>query len=300
MKYIVSGISIVNDIVYTDRPEEKRILGGAIYSASGIKLYTDDIVWVTTGGSDYFDYYGEYFDRNGYDRSAVYMTLPMTHYSRLVYAPDGSWEEFHLGGPDFFDRYLRETSRTPEMLAPFCGADTMGIALDSHADDPFWERVGELRKLAPNAKLSWEVQTFDSENPDKRELVERNIRCCDMFSMNLKEASCYFDERDEQKLIDKIRAFGVTCFLRAGERGAYLVRPDGAWFVKSILAPVAVDVTGCGNTSTAAAFYGICEGMSPEKAALCGNIAAGFNVRERGPMANPAAHREEALKLLEG
>ncbi len=300
MKYIVSGISIVNDIVYTDKPEEKCILGGALYTASGIKLYTDDMVFVTTGGSDYFDFYGDYFERNGYDRSAVYMTLPMTHYSRLVYEEDGSWQEYHLGGADFFERYLAETSRSPEMLAPFCGEDTKGIAFDSHADDPMWERIDEVRVLAPNARLSWEVQTFDSEDPDpeKHKIVERNIRLCDMFSMNLHEASRYFGSQDEQTVIDRIRELGVPCFLRAGERGAYFVTEDGAVFVPSLRAPVAVDVTGCGNSSTAAAFYGFCEGFSPEKAALCGNIAASFNVRERGPMKQPAAYREQALRLL--
>ncbi len=298
MKYIVSCISIVNDIIYADKEPVYGFLGGGVYAASGIKLYTDDVVFVTTGGSDYFDYYGEYFDSNGYDRSAVYCTLPVTHKTTLVYEPDGSWNEHHVAGEDAFDRYLNNTSRRAAYFMPFCGDDTAGIFMDSNSGDPIWQETALVRRCAPNAKIMWEVQTFDSMNPEIRDVVRCNIKLCDMFSMNLREASFHFEKTDESELIKTIQDFGVPCFLRAGERGGFFVSKGGCWFSPSVGVENAVDATGCGNCSSAASLYGWCEGYDPKKLVKCANIAAGFNVREHGPMHNPASYRAEALRLL--
>ena len=45
-----------------------------------------------------------------------------------------------------------------------------------------------------------------------------------------------------------------------------------------------VDVTGCGNCSTAAAAYAWCEGKDLAMTGVMANVASGYNLRQNGPV----------------
>ena len=47
-----------------------------------------------------------------------------------------------------------------------------------------------------------------------------------------------------------------------------------------------VDVTGCGNTSTAGACCAWCEGNDPIMTGIMANISANYNLRQIGPYPN--------------
>ena len=55
--YVASGISIINDIKYLDGTYSRNRLGGcAIFAYGGIRLFTDSVLFLSSGGKDFFDY----------------------------------------------------------------------------------------------------------------------------------------------------------------------------------------------------------------------------------------------------
>ncbi|MEG1556986.1 MAG: PfkB family carbohydrate kinase [Oscillospiraceae bacterium] len=298
MRYIVSCISIVNDIEYRERPSEKAVLGGGVYAASGIKLWTDDVIFVTTAGPDYLDFYGDYFHKNGYSERGIVYTLPHTHHTVLRYGEDGSWEETSVFSPDYFREQYENTMNRASYITPFCDDKTRGIFIDSGATEKIFGEIDMIRRAASNAKIMWEIPTFSSENRELRELVEQNIRLFDIFSLNIPEAKSLFGTDSFEEISKKITQLGVPCFLRAGKKGAYYIDKNVCAFEPSIDVGIALDPTGCGNSSTAAALYGLCEGFTPKKLLCAANITAGCNILSKGPMQTPAEHRSLAEKLL--
>jgi sugar/nucleoside kinase (ribokinase family) len=112
---------------------------------------------------------------------------------------------------------------------------------------------------------------------------------------------CLFGGKNETETIKAISDLDVPCFFRVGERGSYMILAGQSYFAPSVTVGPIVDVTGCGNASTAAALYGYCEGMSGERIAALANISAAYNLLQYGPF--PSADRRvrtHALGLLDG
>ena len=80
--YIAAGITIFNDIVYADGRRVEGIPGGGIYAWSGIACYTDSVLFSTTGGPDFRELYGRYYEENGISFEGFHQTMPMTHHTR--------------------------------------------------------------------------------------------------------------------------------------------------------------------------------------------------------------------------
>ncbi len=282
MDYIVAGYTMVTDIYYPDGTFVLESPGGSYYSAAGIKLWRDSVVYLGTAGPDFGRYYGEFFKANGI-RTEVKECLPNTLYYNLNYREDGSWFESCKYGEEY-ERFARKEGRlTTEMFAACCDKHTKGIYLEASLNADIADHLAELKALIPTGKLMWEINTEDLLNPSAHEKIMERISQVDIFSMNLHEARGFFGIEGEAEIITEIKKIGVPCFLRMGSRGAALIENGNYTFVSAVGVDRCVDSTGCGNCSTAAALVGFAERLSAEETVAMANISASFNVRQIGP-----------------
>ncbi|MBQ8813742.1 MAG: carbohydrate kinase family protein [Lachnospiraceae bacterium] len=286
MKYVVSAMSIVNDLHYADGKEVKRVLGGGLFMLGGIMSYTPEVAFVTAAGPDFEVYHGEFFARHGLSTDGVHRTLPYTHYTTLTYQPDASWTEVSNYGANYEVENAYNTMVHGDWIAPLCDAETKAVYTESGAEELFWnpEEVAKVRAAAPDAKLMWEVCHYNIFNPAQKPLVAPALEQVDLFSVNLREARELFNVTDERDVVKAIQDTGKSCFLRMGVKGSCVVIPgEDPVFVPSVGLERTVDPTGCGNCSTAASTVGFAEGWSPARIAAFANVAADYNALQLGP-----------------
>ena len=284
-EYIAAGISIINDIEYADQTSVKGRLGGcAVFAYGGMRYFSDSVLFLSSGGPDFFDYYGTYFEENDISKEGIYITLPHTHHTLLKYEKDGTWNETSIYGRYYFSEQSQNNRTSLEKLRPFLNKDTKGLYLDSAAEEEIFEEIEEIRKLSPDMKILWEPPTFSSKDPCMHDRVLEDIMKCDYYSMNLDEASAFFGVNDRKQIIEKIMELGIPCFLREGENGSSWIEDHKIVSHPAIGPEKAVDVTGCGNTSAAAALYLARENKSFEDIVYYANKAAAKCSRSKGPM----------------
>lgn len=63
--YLVGGITITNDILFADGSTIKGQLGGCLFSLTGVRLWTDRVLYLSNVGEDFDRYYGDWFQKNG-------------------------------------------------------------------------------------------------------------------------------------------------------------------------------------------------------------------------------------------
>ncbi len=295
MDYLVTGCTRLNDIHYADGRKVEGILGGALYTAAGIKPFTDSVLLVSTVGPDFDTYYGGYFRQNGLSTAGLQWVLPKTEYTFLEYHADGRWWEYSKYGQSFTDTWGETALIQAAFILAHASPQTKGIYLESSVQEAVWQGLDDIRKAAPNAKIMWEVATGDANDPRLRDQVAELIRQCDIYSINLPESMAFFGSESEADSIQRILAFGRPCFFRVGEKGAYMIENGQAWFAPAVQVEKSVDATGCGNCSTGTALYGFCEQLHPLKTVLLANRAAHLNALQYGPYPHFTADLRQAL-----
>lgn len=283
MRYLVTGCTILNDMLYADGSRVEGFLGGAIYALNGIKPYCDDVILITTAGQDFDQFYGPYYRANQLSTAGVQLLLPKTHYNTVEYHPDGRWWEYSKYGPEFEAEWWPKSHIRAEYVTPFADENTRGIYFESGVREVIWRNLADLRKAAPNAMLMAELLTADANDPVLKPDLLALIGAVDIYSLNLPESLAFFGTRSETESIQAILALGKACFFRVGEKGAYMIQDGKAWFAPAKGVETSVDSTGCGNCSTGAALYGYAEGLHPLRTAVLANLAAGLNARQYGP-----------------
>ena len=94
-----------------------------------------------------------------------------------------------------------------------------------------------------------------------------------------------FQVQNDQDAIASLQALELPLVIyRVGKRGIYILKDGRALFAPSFQKYPVKDVTGCGNSSTSAAFYAWCEGMDSFEIAAYANVTAGHNLRYCGAM----------------
>ncbi len=293
-EYLVAGISIINDIHYADDRISKNNLGGcAIFAYGGIGLFTDKVTLITTGGEDFLNYYGHYFDENQIDKDGIYYDLPYTHHTVLKYEKDGKWSERSIYGDDYFTLQSENNRTSLKKLEPFLSVHSKGLYLDSSADEKIFDEIKEIRDKAPKIKIMWEPPTFSTKDDSVHEKIINNLKKVDYYSMNLDEAAFFFKSEEREILIRKIMELGVPCFLREGEKGSSWIEDGKCVSLNAYKPENAIDVTGCGNCSAASALYWRIEGKDYEDIVLYANIAAGYNATYKGPAPIKAGRDEK-------
>ncbi len=299
MEYIVAGYNMITDIYYPDGRVEKASPGGSFYSAAGIKMWRDSVAYIGTAGSDFNDYYGRFFSDNEIP-TFISEVLPKTLSYDLMYAQDGSWTEKCSYGEEF-EAMAKDIGRiTPEMFAPHCDENTKGIYIEASLSAKIADNFPEVKKLIPDGKLMWEVNTEDLFDPTKKEAIIERINQVDIYSVNFHEAKAFWGVESLEEVIFEIRRTGKPCFLRLGEKGAGMVTEEYAVFAPPVNVEKSVDPTGCGNCSTAASLIGFAEGLDPFEGVMMANISAGFNALQVGPWPQVDENtRKAAYEMLE-
>ena len=152
-RYLIAGISIINYIRYADGKEKKGRLGGCgIFAYAGIAAFTPDAILISSGGKDFWEYYGPYFKENDIHKEGIYLDLPQTHHTLLQYESDGRWSEQSIYGADYFV-LQRENNRTSyAKLEPFLSEETRGLYLDSAGEEAIFEEIDLIRSKAPSIR----------------------------------------------------------------------------------------------------------------------------------------------------
>ena len=294
-RYLVTGSTIVNDMLYADGTRKTGFLGGSIYTVNGIKPYTDDLLFITTAGPDFDSLYGDYFRLNGLSTVGVKEVLPKTQYNVVEYNAAGQWWEHSIYG----EQFEKEIGLVPEIRAEYiiehADESVKGIYLESRVIEGVWKHLDDVRKAAPNACIQAELSTVDIDDASLHGAVMELIGKVDMYSVNLPESMTLFGTRSEEESIRRIIELGKPCFFRVGEKGSYMIQDGRAWFAPSVGVDASVDATGCGNCSTGASLYGYCEGKHPLMTAILANLAAGVNARQYGPYPHYTPELRERL-----
>ena len=60
MKYIIASTAVTDEIHFADGRKTETVAGGAgVYALCGVKLWSDDVMLVTGGGTDFSGIYGK-------------------------------------------------------------------------------------------------------------------------------------------------------------------------------------------------------------------------------------------------
>jgi sugar/nucleoside kinase (ribokinase family) len=281
--YLFTGCTHINDLVYADGHTAVAQLGGSLYAVNGCKTYCDDVLFVTTAGPDFVDYFADYYAANQLSTAGVHQVLPRTQYNFLSYQPDGRWHEHSKYGADFAAQWGTTALIHAAQVLPFVSTQTRGIYLESGVTEPIWADLGAIRAAAPHAKIMWEVAGWDIDDPALHGAIATCIDQVDIYSINLPEALAYFGTTSEAESLAAIVALGKPCLFRVGTKGAYMVQAGQAYFAPSYDLDQSIDPTGCGNCATGAALYGYAEGLHPLHTVVLANLAAALNARQYGP-----------------
>ncbi len=283
LTYLITGCTHINDLIDATGHATIAQLGGTIYTVNGIKTYCDDLVFVTTAGPDFGDFFGAYYAANQLSSAGVYHVLPRTQYNFLSYQPDGRWREYSKYGADFGAQWGAAALIQSAHVLPFASTQTRGIYLESSVTEPIWQDLATIRAAAPHAKIMWEVAGWDIDDPALHDAIAACINQVDIYSINLPESMAYFGTNTEAESLAAIVALGKPCLFRVGTNGAYMVQSGQAYFAPSYDLAHSVDPTGCGNCATGAALYGYAEGLHPLRTVVLANLAAALNARQYGP-----------------
>lgn len=282
MEYLVGGYTMLNDIIFQDGTSVKNKLGGSVFSAAGIKLWRDSVVYIGTAGPDFEEHYGPFFKANNI-KTAIKYTLPRTLHYVLQYNKDGSWREYNKYGNELEELSKVHSMITKDMFEPYCDEATKGIYLEASISTEIVNSFRELKAMMPNGKLMWEITTGDLLNIEHRDRILDLIQQVDIYSLNFNEAKVFFQVESETNAINSILNIGKPCFFRVGVKGAYLIKDGEVSFLGGVDTDISVDATGCGNNSTATALIGFAENLCPKVTLAMANISAGYNARQYGP-----------------
>ena len=302
MKYIALGAVITNRLLFTDHKIVSDVMGGSgLYSFAALRLCTPESLLVAGVGPDFEEFYGKWFDENGCSYAGLFRPVDKTTYNELVYAPDGTYVEYSIYGPEYEKANVPKTIPTGKDLLPFL-SDCKGINANVNIDAETADLLVEEKKRHP-FRVMWEVpasaigELAQIRAQGGLEALRQRLRGIDLFSTNKPESFEIFGVSTVEEAIACFQELGLPSYYRVGSKGAYMIEGKDYAYVPMIsLVPreQEIDPTGCGNTSTAAAMWAYCEGFDLLKTCIVGNVAAAYNVQQYGPYLDLSekTHRE--------
>lgn len=281
MKYVVAGNASADCITFADGKCTGFVPGGAtLFALLGIQLWTDDVILCGGFGEDYMDTLGPWLERNHIDRRGFRIRDSKNPLNYMYYRDEGGWDSRTEYGNEHFERLdcNPKLDHLEEWLE-----DCVGLAVFRGDAPEFYQQIFKLREQF-GFRLGWEIKG-DFAVPEKLEQIRQLTKNVDSFSINQPETYCLFGVDNDQDAIASLKTLNCSLIIyRVGKRGIYIIRDGETLFAPAFTKYPVTDVTGCGNISTAAAFYAWCEGMDIYEIAAHANIAAGHNLRYLGAL----------------
>lgn len=303
MEYIAYGAVITNRLLYTDKTCIPDIMGGSgLYSFAALRLCTPKSMLLAGVGGDFEEFYGPWMDHNQCCKDGLLRVVDKTTYNELVYAPDGTYIEYSIYGPEYEAENVKKTILSGADLLPFLD-DAKGVCINAGIDGAFSSVLLEAKKKHP-FRVMWEVpasaisELAEIFRKDGFAGLKKRLRGVDLFSTNKPESFEIFGVSTVEEAVRAFQQLGMPCYYRVGTKGAYMIEGDQYAHVPMIsLVPreQETDPTGCGNASTAAAMWAYCEGFDLRKSCVVGNVAAAYNVRQYGPYPELGAGAHEEM-----
>ena len=306
MEYFVAGQTSIDKTTFSDGNVNGPYLGGtAWFGYCGVRLWTDSVAPVVNIGADFYDYYGEWVNRNSVCCKHLKERYDETFVVDMVYQDSGYKQTISTLQQRIDNSFLYGLSNCrPEQLEEL-DDDAKGVYMFYEPiNRVFWKEVGRIRDRK-GFKLMWEpsLANCNAEFYTKISEILEVLRP-DMFTLNNFEASAILGTDDEAEVVEKIEKMNIPfIFYRCGKRGSYVLTGGKRYFIPSIDIDNAesVDPTGCGNSSTAGALYGWLETGNPVMAAVMANISSGYNVKQFGLMDGfDDKQRSHAVELAVG
>ena len=281
MKYVVAGNAAADCITFADGTCTGFVAGGAtLFALLGIQLWTDEVLLCGGFGADYMDSLGPWLERNKIDRRAFNVRDPRNPLNYMWYRDEGGWDSRTEYGNEHYDS-LDCNPRLDNLEAYI--QDAVGLAVFRGEDPDFFQQIFALKEKY-NFKLGWEIKG-NFAVPEKLEQIRELAKHTDSFSINQPETFTLFGVDSDEAALAALKTLGCPLVLyRVGKRGIYVLCGDEVLFAPAFTQYPVTDVTGCGNSSTAAGFYAWCEGMDLYGSAAHANITAGHNLRFFGAM----------------
>lgn len=277
--YIAAGNVMVDTVIREDGSDSGINMGGpAFFALTGLKLWTDSCTLRSNVGADFYDYFGEWFQKNNVATDKIAVKADHCNHSIITYQPDGSYS----GDSKYGVENMGYLKTTPEELLHYC-AGAKGVYLAQNTDLVIWDKFFEVKKKL-GFQMLWEIETIWAL-PENLKAIEKIAKGVDVFSLNLGEAAVMFSlsKDDENEIIERLKSWNVPLiYLRAGKRGAYTIAKGGHWFIPSVGLEESVDPTGCGNNSSGAILYAYCEGYDPIMCGIMAGISAYYNALQYG------------------
>ncbi len=299
-RYISAG-SALKDQIFNygeDTYSSEQIGGGGVYASTGLRMWDDNVTLAVYTGPDFHPLFDEWLRQVDIDASGIVEKFEHCRFVELHYNEYGTF-----GVKDHWPEHrpLHSDKIDAALLRPLMGPETRGVhILGRLLPDTIAEIARACREN--DALFSVELEPLHWAGlPGNYELLRELTSHMDMFSLNFYETQKLFpDVRDYQDAVQLMQSFETPCFLRIGTDGAYMLM-DGQVVRTGMIDDFnGFDPTGCGNTSTAAAFWAMTQGYDAVAMSYFGAVTAAYNAAFKGLITDtsPAA-RAKCLKLVE-
>lgn len=279
--YIIAGNAAVDKITFADGTSTGFMPGGAtLFALTGIQLWTDNIMMCGGFGKDYMEHMGDWINRNRIDTSGFHVRDDKNPVNYLIYKDDGDWYSYTEYGNDHYDNLVCDPLK--DGMRKFLPG-TKGVYCFREDDMYFFGQMAQLRDLH-GFRLMWEIKATTAI-PGKLPVIRQILEHVDAFSINQQEAFQLFGVSDDRTAIEALQALGIGLVVyRVGAKGIYILLDQQDIFAPAVTKFTLKDVTGCGNSSTAAAFYAWCESKDIFEIAAMANVTAAINLQYQGVM----------------
>lgn len=294
--YVIAGNAAVDKITYADGTSTGFLPGGAtLFALTGIQLWSDSVLMCGGFGADYMDHMGDWMIRNHIDRRAFNVRDEKNPLNYMIYKDDGEWTSYTEYGDAHYDSLDCDPQK--DHLADYLNG-TKGVYCFRGEDENFFAQITELKKQF-QFRLMWEIKGTLTV-PEKLPFIKKTLKNVDAFSINKTEAQRLWGVEQDKQIIQKLKELELALIVyRVGAKGLYIVKDQKEVFVPSVKKFPVVDVTGCGNSSTSAAFYAWCQGMDSYAIGACANVTAAINLKYQGAMELTEENRKLAQREWE-
>jgi Sugar kinases, ribokinase family len=304
MKYIACGQASIDRITRPDGTVVGPYLGGpGVFGYTGMRLWDDDTTGILNIAADFFEYYGDWVEKNNVSTKAYNMVYDKTHVTNLIYRENGDYESVFKEEQKWLNRIFEYawTNVRIEQVEQFSKECKALYIFVEPMYKHFWKRLKEMSDQY-GFEVMWELGILTNNGCDEQFVLDcLDILKPEMASLNHNESCYFFGTEDIDEIFERIYDLDIPYFFyRAGSKGSYSIFNRKSYFVPCIDIdglPYA-DATGCGNTSTAAATYAWANTKNPVMTAIMANIAAGYNVGYRGIIDILSKERREEAQQL--